>query len=178
MRARIWRGRDFRKKIHIDLLVLYPLQSTVVKKPRAQGSEGDAFGENGALSLRIWGCQGVGFAPFTTLPLWRGSASLSLSLKYKGSLELQPGGMGWGEGVSVRGRVCTRGRSGQSYAEPLGTATLPSFGRILSTGSHARGAPFGPGGARCLHALRASPEAQALPVCLCTSACVPGDRFV
>lgn len=41
---------------HIDPLGLYLLHSTVEKKPRAEGSEGDAFEESWAISLRIWGC--------------------------------------------------------------------------------------------------------------------------
>ena len=84
LRVGICRGCDFRegREPHIEPLGLYLLQSTVEKKPRAERSEGDAFGENSAVSLRIWGFWGVGFTPFTPLPLWRGLASLPVSLKY------------------------------------------------------------------------------------------------
>lgn len=110
---------------------------------RAEGSGGDAFGENAAFSLGSWsgGQGGRKFTQFTPLPLWLKLPYLSLPLKYKGKLRQPPRGSGVSEGVSARGRLCTRGRSGQSYAEPGAALRCRAFAGFKHRFSRA-GRPF------------------------------------
>lgn len=110
---------------------------------------------------------------------WFRSAHLSLSPKYKGRLGPQRSGSGVGEGVSVRGRLCTRGRSGQSYAKPPGTATLLSWCRFLSARSGFRGVSFSSVAACCLHALSHLPRVPVPPgVPVYLRVCAGGRVFV
>lgn len=109
---------------------------------RAEGRRGDVFGENAAYALGGWsGGQVVKFTQFTPLPLWLKLPYLTLSLKYKGKPRQPPRGSGVSEGVSARGRLCTRGRSGQSYAKPGATPHFGAFAGFKHWFSHA-GSPF------------------------------------
>lgn len=159
--ARFWGGRAFRKTIRIDRAVLYLLQSTVVKKLETQGqreAEGRSRGDPDALPRDLGGPGSGMFAIYIPPSLAQISRSFPVPEIQRQARGRSRGGAGWGEGVSARGRLCTRGRSGQSYAEPPGTATLPSFCRVSGAAGRARGVPSGCAAARCLRGPRRGPR--------------------